>query len=71
MLLSGTCGENTSWVLTDDGVMTISGTGTVTEPMDVDTAFDYATKVQTIRIEEGITADRAARFPRFIWKRRS
>ena len=26
---SGTCGDNLTWVLIDDGVLTISGTGTM------------------------------------------
>ena len=26
-IASGTCGENLTWVLTDDGTLTISGTG--------------------------------------------
>ena len=61
VLVSGSCGANASWVLTDDGVMTITGTGTVTAPMDTETAFDYGTRVKTIKICEGITviAERA------------
>lgn len=27
--VSGTCGENTSWLLDEDGVLTISGTGEI------------------------------------------
>lgn len=48
---SGTCGDDAEWVLTlSDGVLTISGTGTVEEqewPRDA---------VQTVVVEEGITA---------------
>ena len=28
---SGTCGENLTWTLSDDGVLTISGTGDMTD----------------------------------------
>ncbi|MBQ4207487.1 MAG: leucine-rich repeat domain-containing protein, partial [Clostridia bacterium] len=27
VLKSGSCGDNVTWVLTDDGVLTVSGTG--------------------------------------------
>ena len=36
---SGTCGENLTWTLSDDGVLTISGTG---EMEDYDPAGDAA-----------------------------
>ena len=28
---SGTCGENLTWTLSDDGVLTISGSGAMTD----------------------------------------
>ena len=54
---SGTCGENAKWTITDDGVMTISGTGTVTQEfLPVEDYQAQISQVQTVRIEEGITA---------------
>ena len=45
---SGTCGENTTWTLDDDGVLTISGNGEVTEA-----AWDKD-KVKQVIIEDGV-----------------
>ena len=53
----GSCGENASWTLSDDGLLTVSGTG----PME---DYDYADRVpwygmrnqiKRVIIEEGIT----------------
>lgn len=56
---SGSCGENATWTLTDDGTLTISGQG----PMEDYTSSSLApwlklkdtTKVKTVIIENGIT----------------
>lgn len=48
---SGTCGESAAWTLTEDGLLTISGTGVVTTG---GWTFDEAT-VTAIVVEEGIT----------------
>ena len=56
VLYSGTCGESATWVITDDGVMTISGTGTVTSPLPQEGANERNKHVKTIVVEEGITA---------------
>ncbi len=52
---SGTCGDDARWTLSDDDVLTISGTGTVdTMATDGQYPFDYQS-VKKIVIEEGIT----------------
>ena len=56
VLISGKCGANATWVITDDGVMTISGTGTVTAPTDEEDAALKMASVRVLNIEEGITA---------------
>ena len=56
VVASGTCGENAAWVITDDGVMTISGTGTVTAPMSKEEAQQRMSGVSTLVVQEGITA---------------
>lgn len=56
VLYSGRCGANASWVITDDGVMTISGTGTVTAPMDQDALFQRYNDFNKVVIQEGITS---------------
>ena len=49
---SGACGENVTWTLDDQGTLTISGTG----PMKYATPWQqYATSVQKVVIEEGVT----------------
>lgn len=55
VLYAGTCGENATWVITDDGVMTISGTGTVTAPMTKQEASHRMSGISTLVVEEGIT----------------
>jgi len=50
---SGTCGENLTWTLDDQGVLTISGTG---EMMDKPNFGDDKNAVTSAVIEEGITS---------------
>ncbi len=54
----GPCGENASWTLSDDGVLTISGSGPMEDYQYVDKSPWYNTRAQIrkIVIEEGITA---------------
>ena len=47
---SGKCGDNATWILSDDSVLTISGTGEI-KKFDID-----KNKVKDIVIEDGITA---------------
>ena len=54
---SGTCGENVNWVLTEDGVMTISGTGAMD---DYSTVTDrpwhkLRASITSVVVEEGVT----------------
>ena len=49
-------GKNATWTLTDDGVMTVSGKGTVDITSDL--SFEYGTQVKKIIVEEGITCIR-------------
>ena len=55
---SGTCGENVQWALNDDGVLTISGIGPMTD-FQISTAPWYAyfirDNIHQIVIEEGVT----------------
>ena len=47
---SGTCGDNLTWVLDDEGTLTISGTGNMTShPWN-------AASVNAVVIEEGVTS---------------
>ena len=58
VLASGTCGDNLTWELTDDGVLTISGTGEmVSYDSQSDTPwYSYLSNIQKIVIEDGITS---------------
>ncbi len=57
-LASGTCGDNLAWVLTDDGVLTISGTG---EMYNYDSGGNpapwaaYQDKITSVIVESGVT----------------
>ena len=58
VLAEGTCGENLTWVLTNDGMLTISGTGSMTE-YSASTPIpwaDYADQIKTVVIGENVTA---------------
>ena len=48
---SGTCGTNTTWVLDDDGTLTISGTGTVG-----DFFSSYRDDITNVIINSGVTS---------------
>ena len=62
---SGTCGDNLTWVLTDDGVLTISGTGEMYDYevthssyqlLPITPWYQYRYSIDTIIIEEGVTS---------------
>jgi hypothetical protein len=48
---SGSCGDNVTYTLDSDGVLTISGTGTIR-----DRAFINNTNIQCVVIEDGVTS---------------
>lgn len=49
---SGTCGDNLTWTLSDDGTLTISGTGR----MDNFYGFNGNSRIKKVIIEEGVTS---------------
>ena len=51
---SGTCGDNVTWELNTEGVLTISGTGDMGWEVEAPWAAYYA-DVKTVVIEEGVT----------------
>ncbi len=55
---SGTCGDNLTWVLDDEGTLTISGTGYMWEWWYlVDTPWQpYWDSIKTVIIEDGVTS---------------
>ena len=60
---SGTCGDNLTWTLSDAGVMTISGTGLMTDYRYASDApwADVSEEIRTISVGSGVTSvgDRA------------
>ena len=54
---SGTCGENVTWSLDDNGTLTISGTGEM-EAYDWNTRpwYSYSSSIESVVIENGITS---------------
>ena len=54
----GTCGENLTWILTEDGVLTISGTGEMTDyPNFADVPWNaYREKILSVVMEPGVTS---------------
>ena len=59
-IASGTCGENLTWVLTDDGKLTISGTGSMKNYSFSQSSrapwFSKASYIKSIVIGEGVTS---------------
>lgn len=52
-IAEGTIGENITWTLSSDGVLTISGTGAMSSAWNV---AEYNDKVTKVVVEEGVTA---------------
>ena len=52
---SGTCGENLTWTL-NDGVLTISGTGAMTNYKNNESPFYGRTDIQSVYIKSGVTS---------------
>ncbi len=55
---SGTCGDDLTWVLTEDGTLTISGTGDMTDYSSVSYApwYDARESILKVVVEEGVTS---------------
>lgn len=51
----GTCGDNLTWTLDDEGTLTISGTGAMTDYDESDSPFDYNDGIKFVVIENGVT----------------
>lgn len=54
IIANGTCGENVTWMLDDEGVLTISGTGDMA--IDVVPWRDYREFITAVVIQEGVTS---------------
>jgi len=54
--ITGTCGDNLTWVLDSDGVLTISGTGMMPEYLDDDSPWlEHRDKIKKIVLGENVT----------------
>lgn len=55
---SGTCGSSLNWTLDSEGVLTISGTGEMTDYTEETPApwIEYMDSIQVVMIEEGVTS---------------
>ena len=61
VIASGTCGaqgDNLTWVLTDNGVLTISGSGKMASYTDTSVSpwYSHRTKITSVVIEDGVTS---------------
>ena len=54
-IAEGTAGESVTWVLTDDGVLTISGTGEMNTEWYSPPWEEYSESITEVVVEEGIT----------------
>lgn len=59
IIASGTCGQNVTWTLTEEGLLTISGTGAMTNYSSIGgwpwSSSDTGYNVTEVVIEEGVT----------------
>ena len=55
VVASGTCGENLNWALTEDGTLTVSGTGEMVRLWNAPW-HDYQDSIKTVVIEDGVTS---------------
>jgi len=57
-IAEGTCGTNLTWTLSDEGTLTISGTGGMPSFSGVTALpwYNYLSQIKTIVVEEGVTA---------------
>ena len=54
---SGTCGDNVTWRLSDDGVLTISGTGDMADfEWDGTPWYSVSSQVKSVVIKDGVTS---------------
>ena len=58
IVASGTCGDNLTWKLDDEGTLTISGKGAMTEWVDSDSApwKTYSNTINKVVIQPGVTS---------------
>ena len=64
LMASGTCGENLTWTLTDEGELIIEGTGAMTDyESDSDVPWvDYISYIKNVTIKEGVASIGARAF---------
>ena len=53
---SGKCGDNLTWELSDDGVLTISGTGDMHNYAWADSPWYNKRNIHTVIINDGVTS---------------
>ena len=58
LIASGTCGENLTWELSCDSVLTISGTGEMTNYEEVNNIpwYEYSSSINSVIIDNGVTS---------------
>ena len=62
-IATGECGDNLTWVLTGDGVLSISGIGAMTDYVyNAPPWFVYRSQIQYVKINEGVTGIGQAAF---------
>ena len=56
-VISGTCGDNVSWVLNSEGALTIRGTGSMTDWASASEVpwYDYLDEITSVSVRNGVT----------------
>ncbi len=68
IVASGTCGDNLTWTLDEDGLLTISGTGEMTNYAYYSSVpwYNYRNTVKSVDIKDGVTSIGNRAFYEFI-----
>lgn len=56
VLASGVCGEQLTWVLTEEGVLKVSGTGNMNNFWGFSPWYRYRDRILTVEIKKGVTS---------------
>ncbi len=58
IIVSGTCGDNLTWILTNEGELIIEGTGAMTDYENANATpwYDYNSSIKNVSIREGVTS---------------
>ncbi len=55
IIASGNCGENLTWTLDENGILTITGSGAMTDFTGISPWYIYRTQITSVQMDPGVT----------------